>query len=92
MRSSGSIIAGLGLTLMSIVLLGLFLLLSGCSVAPIAGQQAVPDEFLAECRALEREIRTNGDLAKALQDHKLALANCNLDKRAIRQWSEGLTR
>jgi hypothetical protein len=74
----------------SSALLGAFLALSGCAMAPIGGQQPVPAEFLVECRAVEREIRTNGDLAKALKDHKEALAACNLDKNAIRQWSDGL--
>ncbi len=73
-------------------LCALFLLVAlfGCAAAPILGQQPVPEQFLGECRALEREIRTNGDLAKALQDHKKALTACNLDKRAIREWSDAL--
>jgi hypothetical protein len=71
--------------------LGAFLALSGCFATTQVAQQPVPAEFLGECRALERDIKTNGDLAKALQDHKAALAACNLDKAAIRQWSEGLS-
>jgi hypothetical protein len=75
----------------SSALLGPLLALSGCFNATVPAQQPVPEEFLAPCRALEREIRTNGDLAKALQDHKAALAACNLDKESIRQWSDGLS-
>jgi hypothetical protein len=66
------------------------LLLQACSTAPITGQSPVPEQFLQECRAIQREIRTNADLAKALLDHREALAACNLDKRAIREWSEEL--
>lgn len=72
-------------------LLGALLGLSGCVTIPTAVQQPVPSEFLAVCRALEVDIRTNGDLAKALQAHKRALEECNIDKEAIRSWSNGLT-
>jgi hypothetical protein len=76
--------------LTAIWVIGLCFLLSGCFATTGGSQQPVPEEFLAECRALDREIRTNGDLAKALKDHKEALAACNLDKKAIRHWSDGL--
>jgi hypothetical protein len=69
-------------------LLGAFLGLSGCATTGIPGQQPVPEEFLAQCRAQEVEILTNGDLARSHRALREALERCNLDKQAIREWSE----
>jgi PBP1b-binding outer membrane lipoprotein LpoB len=73
-----------------VLLLFAVLVLSGCAAAPISGQQPVPEQFLQECVAAKRELRTNGDLSKALLDYREALAACNLDKKAIRDWSDGV--
>jgi hypothetical protein len=68
------------------------LALSGCATVVSTPQQPVPEQFLTECRARERVIATNGDLALAVLDHKEALRLCNSDKQAIREWSDALVK
>ncbi len=72
------------------VLMPFLALLAGCATA-IPGQQPVPGEFLAACEAQSIDIRTNGDLARSHRALREALERCNLDKEAIREWSNRLT-
>lgn len=81
-----------GMILVPILLLALLACCTGCSTLPPGAQQPVPDQWLLECKAQEREIRVNGDLGHRILDYKEALRLCNNDKAAIREWSDALTK
>lgn len=46
-----------------------------------------PAALMIESRAPAIEIRTNEDLVNALQGARRALATCNGDKAALREWA-----
>lgn len=63
------------------------LLLPACSTVQIVRQTPSP-ELLRHCPEPIVSVRTNGELAQALQSTRAALALCNIDKAALREWAE----
>jgi hypothetical protein len=47
-----------------------------------------PEALLAPCPDPKRELRTNRDLAEYILDLRQALANCDNDKTALREWAK----
>lgn len=47
----------------------------------------LPATLLADCPGYDGPLVTNGDLAAAYQGSKQALAACNADKEALREWN-----
>ena len=62
-------------------------LLVGCSSTPEYARELPPVELLADCVSPSVDIRTNGGLAKGVQDLRAAIATCNIDKQALRLWA-----
>ena len=46
----------------------------------------VPADLLASCPGYAGPLDTNGDLAQAYLAERQALAACNADKEALREW------
>ena len=74
------------------VLIGLgSLFLTGC-VSPSIIKEYVyvhddlPTTLLADCVGYSGPLDTNGDLAQAYLAERQALAACNADKEALREW------
>lgn len=65
-------------------------ILAGCQVTvPKAMPRELPPEaLLAPCPDPKRELRTNRDLAEYILDLRQALANCDNDKTALREWAK----
>lgn len=66
-------------------------LLAGCSTTKIVKEyiyvrDAVPSALLADCPGYAGPLVNNGDLARAYLGEKQALAACNADKEALREW------
>ena len=70
-------------------------LVSGCAskpaTGPLMGLPAPPAELLKDCRSpgLPKNAK-NKDLAELAVDLKASIAECNLDKRALRAWASEL--
>lgn len=47
-----------------------------------------PAALLAECPHPDLDIQTNGDLLRGLRAYEQALALCNIDKQALREWAK----
>ncbi|WP_281645627.1 hypothetical protein [Parendozoicomonas sp. Alg238-R29] len=68
------------------------MILSACSTVqpPVVKTRLIvikpPMELTQECQTLERQLVTNADLARLAIDQQEALARCNADKRAMREW------
>lgn len=68
------------------------LILPGC--APLGRQterlvrEVPPYELIANCPKPNVLVKTNGQLAASLLAMEAALDKCNLDKAALRLWSE----
>lgn len=63
------------------------LILSGCGTfkAPVVIKAEPPFELMQDCPIPEVDKRTNGGLAKGIQDLRGALVLCNNDKAALRE-------
>lgn len=77
----------------ALILAGLTsLFLTGCASTlprPVEVVRLVPDaHLLADCPVPGPVPRTNGELAQRYQDALAALAGCNDDKAALREWSK----
>lgn len=46
----------------------------------------VPTDLLAACPGYDGPLVNNGDLAQAYLAERQALAGCNADKEALREW------
>jgi hypothetical protein len=69
------------------VLVGLILLLSGCSTVQIV-RELPPVELLADCPNVVEAYQTNGQLALTILAYRDSLVKCNIDKQALREWAE----
>ena len=49
-------------------------------------RDALPPSLLADCPGYDGPLVNNGDLAQAYLGDKQALAACNADKEALREW------
>ena len=78
--------------LLPVVLIGLgSLSLLGCSTQSVIKEyvyvhDTVPADLLASCPGYDGPLVDNGDLAQAYLGEKQALAACNADKEALREW------
>lgn len=69
------------------------LLCAACSMAPQLPpskeiqKQFPPSSLLQPSDLPPTDIRTNGDLAAALQSCRAVVAACNVDKEALRAWA-----
>lgn len=61
--------------------------LTACT-APQIVRELPPPELLRDCPAPLVDITTNGGLALGLLSYHDALARCNIDKKALRDWAE----
>ena len=66
-------------------------LLAGCSTTKIVKEYVyvhddLPATLLADCPGYDGPLDTNGDLAQAYLAERQALAACNADKEALREW------
>ena len=66
-------------------------LLAGCSTTKIVKEYVyvhddIPATLLADCPGYDGPLDTNGDLANAYLAERQALAACNADKEALREW------
>lgn len=69
--------------------LALVLLLAACAQAPLKTLRELPPSGLAaNCDAPVTRVATNGQMAETLLAYKHALAMCNNDKAALREWME----
>ena len=65
--------------------------LLGCSTQSVIKEYVyvhdrVPAELLRDCPGYTGPLVTNGDLAGAYLSERQALAACNADKEALREW------
>ena len=65
----------------------LMALLTGCSTVKYV-RELPPLELLEDCKAIQSEVKTNGQLALALLAARDDLAKCNIDKRSLREWAK----
>lgn len=78
--------------LLLVVLIGLWSLsLLGCSTPSVIKeyvyvQAVLPADFTRPCDPAPQTPSTNGALAQAFLDAKQALAKCDADKEALREW------
>ena len=78
--------------LLLLVLIGLgSLSLLGCSTQSVIKEYIyvhddLPTTLLADCPGYDGPLDTNGDLAQAYLAERQALAACNADKEALREW------
>ena len=68
------------------VLVGLILVLAGCSTTKVVRELPSP-ELLADCASVPEAYQTNGQLAQTLLAYRDSLAKCNIDKQALREWA-----
>ena len=61
--------------------------LPGCSTVQLV-RELPPVELLRDCPAVVEKFKTNGDLATTILDYRDALATCNIDKQALREWAK----
>lgn len=63
--------------------------LAGCSTTPsvITVRELPSPELLAECAEPKARVATNADLAWTIIEYRKALRLCNVDKKALREWS-----
>lgn len=64
------------------------LTLSGCAASPDVSKAYPPASLTADCVLAPQDVSTNGALARAYQAAKAALASCNNDKAALREWAK----
>ena len=78
--------------LLMLVLIGLgSLSLAACSTQSVIKEYVyvhdrVPAELLRDCPGYTGPLVNNGDLARAYLAERQALAACNADKEALREW------
>ena len=77
------------LKLTAIGMLSLFL--AACSTPSVIKEYVyvhddLPTALLAACPGYDGPLDTNGDLAQAYLAERQALAACNADKEALREW------
>lgn len=73
-----------------LIVLFLTVFLAACGSKPVRMEFIRPSaELLADCPSTESEIRVNGDLARAVLAGREDLANCNVDKKALRAFYDG---
>lgn len=65
----------------------LALLLTACSTTKYVREQP-PTELLFDCPAVAERIDTNGGLAWTILEYRKVLADCNTDKRSLREWAK----
>ena len=76
-----------------LVLIGLVSLFLTACVTPsvikeyVYVHDALPTTLLAACPGYDGPLDTNGDLANAYLAERQALAACNADKEALREWN-----
>ena len=64
------------------------LALAGCATrAPSLAPALPPVDLMQDCPAPVIDKTTNGGLARGVQALKGALKDCNLDKKALREWA-----
>ena len=79
--------------LLPVVLIGLWSLsLLGCSTQSVIKEYVyvyddLPTTLLADCPGYDGPLVDNGDLAVAYLAERQALAACNADKEALREWN-----
>lgn len=68
----------------------LLVVLAGCSTVPRVEVVKItpPEALMAACEVPERELRTNGDLARHILDLRGALGLCNNQLDALREWAK----
>jgi len=66
-------------------LLGPFL--GACSTAPVARPAAPPSILLVPCPPPAMKPTTNGELVVAYMETRIALAKCDAEKAALREWA-----
>ena len=78
--------------LLPVVLIGLgSLSLASCSTQSVIKEYIyvrddLPTTLLADCPGYDGPLVNNGDLAQAYLAERQALAACNADKEALREW------
>ena len=66
-----------------------FMALSGCAaLSPTVLKLMPPAELLQACPSPEYPVGTNGQLAAGILAERNALALCNNDKAALREWAD----
>lgn len=66
----------------------LFLGLTGCATKlPTVLKLYPPTDLMQDCLAPTYTVATNGDLATGILLERNALALCNIDKAALREWA-----
>lgn len=71
-----------------VALAALLILLPGCATRPEYVRELPPVELLRNCPAPDVKVETNGELASTLRGYIDALAQCNIDKEALREWAK----
>ncbi len=67
----------------------LVLALAGCAGAPAREQRILPPvDLIQETQAPSGSLTTNRDLANRVLELREALSQCNLDKKALREWAD----
>lgn len=63
--------------------------LAGCSTTPsiITVREVPSPELVADCPEPIPRLETNADLAWTIIEYRKALRLCNIDKKALREWS-----
>lgn len=67
--------------------LACLLALPACSTVKYVREKP-PVELLADCPAVEEQIKTNGQLAQTILAYRASVATCNTDKESLRKWAE----
>lgn len=71
----------------ALIVLLMGILLTGCMSQRIKTEYVYPpDTLIQDCPVPPVEAKTWGDLPPIIVDLKAALANCNTDKAALRDW------
>lgn len=74
-------------------LAALCLALTACAGAPEithTRRVAPPADLVQDCPVPDGPVDTNGALARLVLALKQALAECNADKQALREWAQGV--
>lgn len=72
-----------------LLLISTLAVLTGCSTTPsiITVREVPSPELVADCPEPIPRLETNADLAWTIIEYRKALRLCNIDKKALREWS-----
>lgn len=73
-----------------LLLISTLAVLAGCSTTPtyVTVRELPSPELTADCPEPKARVATNADLAWTIIEYRKALRLCNLDKKALREWSD----